>query len=237
MRVFTAICVAALASAPALYGQSGSSTIAGCLVTGANGYELAAVPSGYIYRLQGAGTNNLTGRALPLVRLTGKQVVAAGDGQVGVFQVENTHFLPGNCNAGRAPEGGSGMSAITGKTGAGALAVDVSQSPTAATGSLPGHAPPANAGPPALHPEIPTRENNAPERQGMLAPPQWSQIGEDQRTADRDAAAAMRAEEYPGHTLGVNAMPSTTNPNLPQGKPATQGGGEGNVVGIPIQPR
>ena len=50
------------------------------------------------------------------------------------------------------------------------------------------------------------------ELSSVVAPPNWGEVGQQQRIGDLDAAAATRAEIYPNHTLGVNAKPSYSNP-------------------------
>lgn len=196
-----------------------ASTLAGCLTGQSGNYTLGAVPGGNTYRLTG-NLSALNGHQQQLIRLSGRQLAAATGAQLGTFEVQGIQVLANSCTAPlpnrKSPE------AVTGKTGVKGTAIPETDTSTAGR-VTPGYQTPAGqAQTPGAHRGT---EPNPPGKQAPLAPPQWGQVGQNQGTADRSAAAAERAEEEPHHTLGVNATPSYTNPAAPVGSAATRGGG------------
>lgn len=198
--------------------QQGGNTIAGCLIGETGNFALGAVPSGKSYRLVGDNTL-LNAHRQQLVRVTGNQ---SGEGKTAAFTVQKLDVLADTCTAPLPPESQNAVRGVTGKAGAEGTAVNDSDTRTAGE-ITPGRQTEAGeAQQPGRHTQVPAGEQNTPPARGALAPPQWDQVGQDQQTADRSAAVAQQAEQRPNQTLGVDAMPSYTNPQKPQGAAATK---------------
>jgi negative regulator of sigma E activity len=56
-----------------------------------------------------------------------------------------------------------------------------------------------------------------------LAPPKWGQTGDSAQSSNTNAAAAERAQQEKGSTLGVNNVPKHAKPNQPQGQASSEG--------------
>ena len=196
-RSLTAILLAAMiAVVVPTYAQSQSGSLEGCLIRNEAQYILGQVPSGAAYQLQG-NMPVLVGHTEQLVRLAGSKLRSATGNQAGAFSVTGLTVLAETCTALLPPQNASEIVPVTGTTAPNAVAVNVgtTANPLPLSASAPGQ---------------------------TLRPPNWNEIGQDELTAGTNAAAVLQTEQYPYYTLGVNAMPSYTNPQQPQGKPATQ---------------
>ncbi len=200
-----------------LSAQVRPNSLSGCLVLHAGQYELGAVPSGYTYVLRG-NTAGLYKYEHYLVRLTGAAATPANSNQQGTFNVQGVSVLGDSCTTPVPPQIRQAVRPVTGKTGQ--VANDINTSTTASVTEI---TPGAQTGAgmvqqPSEHAEVePGEVNRIPER-GLLAPPNWGQVGEAPQEGNLDAAAAQRAEETPSATLGVNATPSQANAKAPSGK-------------------
>jgi hypothetical protein len=196
-RTLTAFVLAAMVvAAVPTYAQSQSGSLAGCLIRNEAQYTLGEIPSGNAYELQG-NTSALVGHTEQLVRLAGSSLRSATSKQAGAFSVTGLTVLADTCTALLPPQNAAEIKPVTGTTAPNAIAVNVGMT--------------ANRLPPSA---------SAPGE--TLRPPNWNEIGQNELTAGTNAAAVLQTEQYPYYTLGVNAMPSYTNPQQPQGKPATQ---------------
>ncbi len=197
--------------------QPRANSISGCLALRAGQYELGAVPSGYTYVLRG-NTADLYKYEHYLVRLTGAAATPANSNQQGTFNVQAVSVLGDSCTTPLPPENPQGVRPVTGKTGQ--VATNINSSTTASVSEItPGTDTGAGmAQQPGEHVEVAPGEVNRPPDRGLLAPPNWLQVGEAPQEGNLDAAAAQRAEELPSATLGVNATPSQANAKAPNKK-------------------
>jgi hypothetical protein len=198
--------------------QQTGNTVVGCLTGEPGGFVLGAVPSGNTYQLQG-DTALLNAHRQQLVRVTG---TPSGQGASAVFKVQKLEPVADTCTATLPPHSPSAVRSVTGKTGLEGTAVNRSDTRTAGEVTPGWQTEAGEAQQPGKYVQVPPGEKNTPPARGALAPPQWDQVGQDQQTADTSAAAAQRAEQQPRQTLGVDAMPSYTNPQKPQGSAATK---------------
>ena len=193
--VFIAVVIAAVAAAVPICAQAQPGSLEGCLTRDGARYILGVIPAGSTYQLQG-NTSALVGHTEQLVHVAGSSLRLAAGNQAGAFSVTDLTVLADTCTALLPPQIGK-IKPVTGTTAPNAIAVNTGTTADAVA-----------------------RDASAPGK--TLRPPNWNQIGQDEQTADVHAAAVLQTEQYPYYTLGVNAMPSYTNPQQPQGKPATQ---------------
>jgi hypothetical protein len=214
---FFALFVCGMYSLLACAQQTGN-TIAGCLTGDPGSFVLGVVPSGKTYRLQG-DTALLNAHRQQLIRVTGTQ---SGQGASAVFNVQKLEPVADTCTATLPPQNPNAVRSVTGKTGIEGTAVNKSDTRSAGEVTPGWQTEAGEAQQPGKHVEARPGERNTPPARGALAPPQWDQVGQDQQTADASAAAAQRAEQQPNQTLGVDTMPSYTNPQKPQGSAGTK---------------
>lgn len=216
----TSLLVAAACGLWSLPGgaQQSGTTLAGCLTGAPDNFVLGAVPSGNTYRLRG-DTVLLNAHRQQLIRVTGTQ---SGQGASAVFHVKKLEPLADTCAASLPPQDPDATRSVAGRTGVEGTAVNKSDTRTAGEVTPGWQTQAGEAQQPGERVAARPGERNTPPARGVLAPPQWDQVGQDQQTADRSAAVAQRAEQRPNQTLGVDAMPSYTDSPKPQGSTATK---------------
>ncbi len=223
--------------------QAKVTTLSGCLSGEPGSFTLGAVPSGYVYRLQGQ-TKVLIGHTNQLIRITGSEAAPAGSDRTGTFTVQNVQVLRDNCLTPLPPQSANAVRPATGKAGAESTAVNTSTTQSVGENTPGAQTQTGEAQQAGKHAAVPSGSTNAPAARGPLAPPQWGNAGQSQSEGDTNAAAAERGEEYPNYDLGVNAMPSYDNPNAPVSAPGTRnatganhnaGAGAGAATGTQVQ--
>jgi hypothetical protein len=224
LKLLSFLMTAILVVVPSLAQQS-RNTISGCLTGEPNNLILGAVPSGNTFRLQGK-TEELVRHRNQLVRLIGSEVTPASEKHAGTFTVQQVEALADTCTAPLPPQRPEDIRGVTGKAGAHQSAVPLSD--TRSAGKVtPGYQTEAGgAQQPGGSAQAPANERNKTPARGRLAPPEWGQVGQSQTSADRSAAAAERAEEEPGETLGVDNEGSKAPPawdGEPEALPVSNG--------------
>lgn len=196
------ILAAVTSSASFAQGQGGRpSSVVGCLTESPSStLILGVVPSGEVYSLRGNLQTLLTHRR-QLVRVYGHAI--PGDNQQPAFAVTKIEVVADTCTA---PLPASNPVAVTGKTGQHGVATPDTTTATAGIVSPGVQTSAGIAQQPGVHTEM--NAKNAPAAEGRLALRNFAQAGQSEQEANRNAAAAERAEIVPGHTLGVSTQPA-----------------------------
>ena len=177
-------------------------TLAGCLSGEPGNYILGAIPSGKLYRLQG-NPKLLLGYGNRLIRVAGTQSAPSGS-QQGVFQVQRVEQISDTCTTPLPARDGQEVRPATGKTAEQSVAVNTSSTASLGLNTPGAETESGQAQRPGRWSGVSPDTGSKPD---PLAPPVWGQVGQAPQEGNHLAAAAERAEEYLGHTLGVNATP------------------------------
>ncbi len=192
---FCLLCCTAPAQQPAPPAQN---EVVGCLSRLPDGtLQLAAIPSGRTYKLQG-NTNLLQRHVHQIV------AIAAGNGgaaaNADTLNAANLRVISDTCTSLLPSD--KNILAVEGRVATGQVAPPVTTT-ASANENTPGYQ--TEAGEQQFHQQGgSTPVQHYGQANSPYTPQPSEQAGESQTAADTNAQAAMRAEMYPGTTLGVD---------------------------------